>query len=1366
MIEIKNNFLGSKMNKDIDDRLLPKNQYRHAVNLEINRSEGSDAGTVQNMLGNKEMKNFRTITNTSDLDCIGVFANPSTDTLFIFLTNNLDTSGTNTYNPSAKNFIYAYNSIQNNAILLVQGAFLNFSKNFKVLGINVLENFLFWTDNRNQPRKINITKAIGDSSYYTIEEQISVAKLSPLYPPNLYKASTIPAAAGKYETTMYNAASELLPTGESNPYYDDEYIGDAAYLEDKFVRFSYRYKFEDGEYSIIAPFTQIAYIPKQDGYFMYEGSGDNPIKDDETAAYRSTIVSFMENKVDQVKLQIGLPCPANELLSKFKITNIEILYKDANDIAVSAVDSIPVAPVSGSFFNSTATVYEYIYNSKKPFKTLPTKDLIRVNDIVPIRALCQEIISNRIVYSNYQNKASYPRYLDYNVGYGNKSPFVNNTSRTSRIEYPNHSVKENRNYQVGVVLADRFGRESGVILSSATSSIDANQFGASSLYVKYRDETSTVPAFYPGSALKVLFNSPITSGPEGWPGLYNGDKTSSSYNPLGWYSYKIVVKQTEQDYYNVYLPGFMASYPATPTLELGKTSHTVLINDNINKVPRDLTEVGPAQLQFRSSVTLYPRVENNTLAYDNQQFYPGNSYSFVNTIATNNSLFFPDNIFPTDPTLAAPYKKFYQYVSDPLIARISTPSELGVTSAGTVTNLAIAETKPFDSKLDIYWETSTTGLISELNSLIDQGTGGATQMTSSSFSLSEGAGGVRTAIASLTFRDELGNPIVLEESQLAITSVIDNIGTNLTSKFQIQSTGTPGQFRIATAGDGYFTYQSPIGKNQYTFNITSNSGVPNIESTYQIGNCTLTNAAPVISSPASGSTYTFDEDTGTVDVVQFVGENGSADSASNQVGLSWSIVSTSPNFSISSTGLLSANTNVLAPATYSVTVRLTDASGISGSLYVERSVSVTIADVITCSDFLLSGGTTGRSFEFKSCDGVQKYLSVGYGQSTTQCIELPFSATGATLSSTDCTTPVADCAVYEFQGGSSGRTFTNVYLCGETTSQSITVAPNTSVTRCIITPYVPTIQGAVFWGDCPTPGTCGYFELSGGLSGSGGHTFTFTECGDSSESTLFVEGGTQVSRCIELPFHDSNLADMVSATCPEPPLNCGYAVVGTQSAAVTTQTSYTGTISITGNQISVSAFAQGECEINGCTSGQSVLEIFENGVSVASVYSGMSSGGQLAVSGGEILPVGDYTYELTLTPIVIDNAPLGGGFTVYCPTGIMTITNNNALNGPIVITGVSVNGEPVALIGNETFPLGGQQAAMAQYALPSSTSSEIIVSFDGNETSLMATELSVNTPNPQIECDQSYAQAIFAAVDLTEEVSADIVLKLIGLQCS
>jgi len=40
------------------------------------------------------------------------------------------------------------------------------------------------------------------------------------------------------------------------------------------------------------------------------------------------------------------------------------------------------------------------------------------------------------------------------------TPAAEDGNFTSRAEYPNSSLKQNRNYQVGVVLADRYGRQS------------------------------------------------------------------------------------------------------------------------------------------------------------------------------------------------------------------------------------------------------------------------------------------------------------------------------------------------------------------------------------------------------------------------------------------------------------------------------------------------------------------------------------------------------------------------------------------------------------------------------------------------------------------------------------------------------------------------------------------------------------------------------------------------------------------------------------------------------------------------------------------------------------------------------------------
>ena len=52
MPEIKRTFSSSKMNKDVDERLVPAGEYRDAQNIEINTSDGSNVGTVQTLKGN------------------------------------------------------------------------------------------------------------------------------------------------------------------------------------------------------------------------------------------------------------------------------------------------------------------------------------------------------------------------------------------------------------------------------------------------------------------------------------------------------------------------------------------------------------------------------------------------------------------------------------------------------------------------------------------------------------------------------------------------------------------------------------------------------------------------------------------------------------------------------------------------------------------------------------------------------------------------------------------------------------------------------------------------------------------------------------------------------------------------------------------------------------------------------------------------------------------------------------------------------------------------------------------------------------------------------------------------------------------
>ena len=130
--------------------------------------------------------------------------------------------------------------------------------------------------------------------------------------------------------------------------------------------------------------------------FLYTNDDDN----DMSAAYRSTVVDFMENKVNQIDLLIDLPevqdpskgsTTLENVTSRFKIVGIDILYKESDGLAVAVVDTLTPAQISAQFDAANpSNTYKYTYSGTKPFRTLPEDQLIRVYDKVPVKALGQE----------------------------------------------------------------------------------------------------------------------------------------------------------------------------------------------------------------------------------------------------------------------------------------------------------------------------------------------------------------------------------------------------------------------------------------------------------------------------------------------------------------------------------------------------------------------------------------------------------------------------------------------------------------------------------------------------------------------------------------------------------------------------------------------------------------------------------------------------------------------------------------------------------------------------------------------------------------------------------------------------------------
>lgn len=143
MSEIKNTFSQGKMNKDLDERLVPSGQYRDAMNVQVSTSEGSNVGTVQNILGNVRVGSVV----GSGWTCIGAISDEKNDRFFWFLTN------------ASRDSIFEYKTDGTITPVIVDTN-LNVLKfqNKQITGISIIDDILLWTDNVNEPKKINVER--------------------------------------------------------------------------------------------------------------------------------------------------------------------------------------------------------------------------------------------------------------------------------------------------------------------------------------------------------------------------------------------------------------------------------------------------------------------------------------------------------------------------------------------------------------------------------------------------------------------------------------------------------------------------------------------------------------------------------------------------------------------------------------------------------------------------------------------------------------------------------------------------------------------------------------------------------------------------------------------------------------------------------------------------------------------------------------------------------------------------------------------------------------------------------------------------------------------------------------------------------
>lgn len=416
MTKISNNFLIGTVNKDLDERLVPMGQLTDASNVSIITSEEGQKGVVKNALGNVKKTTIATTYSITNPKTVGKATVSSKSLVYNFICGD---------NHDA---IIEYNALTNTTAIILKsatGGVLNFSKTKRIKASDVIvtgENegdLLAWTDGVNPPRIINIKRFkdyfTANPSYTFTSAEISVIKPSPIYAPTLQM---------------------VLANNVNKPF-----------LNDKFLEFAYRYKYNDGYYSAISSWSEVAFMPKQFkmDYQTYENNGMLNL-------FNAVNISFNTGPRD--------------------VIGIDLLFKESNNSTVYVLGKF-IKSEEG-WGNSVTQVFQF--NKSKTYAVLPEAQYYRNFDNVPLLANAQTLIGNRLMYGDFTEGRNITEHIDFDVDF------------TSLPLYSDVIPDTNENYNRTTAYSNLVDFEEGHKVSGNTLSgiID---YSLNEIYFPYEDFT-------------------------------------------------------------------------------------------------------------------------------------------------------------------------------------------------------------------------------------------------------------------------------------------------------------------------------------------------------------------------------------------------------------------------------------------------------------------------------------------------------------------------------------------------------------------------------------------------------------------------------------------------------------------------------------------------------------------------------------------------------------------------------------------------------------------------------------------------------------------------------------------------------------
>ena len=339
MGNVKRHFIKGRMNKSVDERLVPNGEYINALNVRLGSTEGSEVGSVENSKGNTKLTTlqYKGVELTT-AQCIGSFEDGVNETIYWFIHDGSHSTPVDmivSYNTNTDLLIYH----------VVSTSVLNFNPTFLITGVNKVEDLLFFTDDINPPRKINVTRSYLEPTAGHVdqitEDDISVIKKPPRKAPTLQLVDV---------------------PGEEN------------YLETNFVSFAYRYKYIDNEYSALSQFTNVAFESSP-----FNLDPDTNFNDGMLNRYNTAVVGVNTGGDD--------------------VIGVDICFKLGNDSDVRVMQKY----IKEDAGWPSGVVQTVNFTNQQIYTLLPSSEILRLYDNVPLVAQAQTVMGNRLMYGNYED---------------------------------------------------------------------------------------------------------------------------------------------------------------------------------------------------------------------------------------------------------------------------------------------------------------------------------------------------------------------------------------------------------------------------------------------------------------------------------------------------------------------------------------------------------------------------------------------------------------------------------------------------------------------------------------------------------------------------------------------------------------------------------------------------------------------------------------------------------------------------------------------------------------------------------------------------------------------------------------------------